>query len=147
MHFEICKKTTSPRLEFSIFDDVHRSRQVVLERVQKLILYQFVVLQGTLIRESFSENGQSTYAEMHFEICKKKTYPIISLFLFSVSSHVEAISKVKNKCRFFSKLLGNDLQSAYRWLEPIITSRNVSIITNEPHEHRFFLKSLWFSKN
>ncbi len=32
---------------------------------------------GYLIEWSFSENGQSTYAEMHFENSKKSIYPII----------------------------------------------------------------------
>ena len=61
-------------MEFSIFDHVNRSWQVVKEWVQELILYQFVVSSGTWIEWNISDNGQSTYEEMHFESCKKSCF-------------------------------------------------------------------------
>ena len=68
-------------LIFDFCDHVCRSWQVVYKWLQKVILHQFVVPQSTSIEWSLSENEQSTYAEMHFENCKKSTSPIMEILI------------------------------------------------------------------
>jgi len=59
-----------------------------VEKKQILILYPFVVSVSTLTEWSFSENGQSTYAEMRFENFKKSNYPIMEI---STLDHVHKL--------------------------------------------------------
>ena len=75
MHFENCNKSTYPIIKAKISVLTKELRNFSKTSVQ-LILYQFVVPKGTLILWSFVENGSSSFAEIHFENCKKSTYPI-----------------------------------------------------------------------
>jgi len=55
----------------------------VYKWVQKLILYQFVVPDSTLIQWSLTENDRRTYEEMHFENGQKSTYHVVGILTFA----------------------------------------------------------------
>ena len=70
-------------LKFRFFNQVRRSWQVVYDWVWQLILHQVVVSWSSVTEWSFSENGQSTYAETHFENWKKSIFWTFGNFDFS----------------------------------------------------------------
>jgi len=71
--------TKKPRPPIRIFRFLRSCSQVRAsgeERAQMLTLYLFVVYYGSFSEWSFSENGRSSYAEMHFKSSKHDIYKL-----------------------------------------------------------------------